>query len=232
MSEIICKRAVSISFWNGYAKWYHQWVKHNCYHEKILSFLKGIVKPGFRIIDVGAGSGVLSIPLVEMNCLVTALEPSLKMRELLYKEAFSKGIYWIKVDDRRWEDLSILDLTGFDLILACNSLHLSKVGIDEGIRKAFRSGARFVLLITEIMPSEDFFSYLGYRLIYFESYYVESSFAYHNLSELREHFSFLVGKPLAKGELNCIKRKLILERGHFWLKEKVNVKICLWRKRE
>ncbi|MDX9715392.1 MAG: hypothetical protein RBT37_08180 [Dissulfurispiraceae bacterium] len=80
MAEKICERAASIAFWDGYAPWYKQWIDHSKYHNRIIEALTAIVKPCWKVLDIGAGSGVLSFPLCAIECEVTALEPSVGMR--------------------------------------------------------------------------------------------------------------------------------------------------------
>ena len=74
-----------------------------------------------------------------MGCSVTALEPSIGMRSLLYAEAFSRDIDRVTVDDRRWEDVWHDDFLDHDLIVACNSRHLTTLGFDTALEKNFRA---------------------------------------------------------------------------------------------
>ena len=88
----ICHRVATVGFWDGYARWYKLWVEHNSYHAPIIDFLRQTVEPGWRVLDIGAGSGVLSLPLSAMGCEVTAIEPSIQMRRLLFEEMFRRGM--------------------------------------------------------------------------------------------------------------------------------------------
>ena len=134
----VCRRVATVAFWDGYARWYKLWLEHNNYHAPIIEFLKHTVEPGWKVLDIGAGSGVLSLPLAEMGCEVTAIEPSISMRRLLFEEMFRRGTDAIDVEERRWEDMPMAELPGYDLILACNTLHLTTMGLTGRWRRSSR----------------------------------------------------------------------------------------------
>ncbi len=139
MNEAVCRKTATVTFWEGYAKWYRLWLDHTDYHRPVVELLKETVEPGWRILDIGAGSGVLSFPLAEMGCTVTALEPSLLMRSFLYSEMFKRHTDRVDVDDRRWEDVSPMDdYPDFDLILSCNTLHLTSLGFETAWRRSLQ----------------------------------------------------------------------------------------------
>lgn len=142
--------AKKIAFWDGYAKWYKLWIEHNNYHDRIIEVITTMVEPGWRVLDIGAGNGILTLPLCAIGCDVTAIEPSTGMRNLFYEEAFKRGIDWVNVDKRRWEVIPIPDLRDYDLIIACNSLHLTKMGFKQAIEKIFRAKPKHVFVVTEL----------------------------------------------------------------------------------
>jgi len=49
-----------------------------------------MVEPGWKVLDIGAGNGVLSLPLCAIGCEVTALEPSWGMRSLFLRRGDEK----------------------------------------------------------------------------------------------------------------------------------------------
>lgn len=95
MEKTVCKRARTVHFWDGYAKWFKLWIEHSDYHDKIIKALMTMVKPGWKILDIGAGNGILSLPLCAIGCDVRAIEPSTGMRSLLHEDAGKRGIDWI-----------------------------------------------------------------------------------------------------------------------------------------
>ena len=225
MEKAICKRVATVRFWDGYARWYKLWMEHTNYHKRIIEVLIAMTKPGWRILDIGAGNGILSFPLYAMGCDVTALEPSIGMRNLLYEEAFKLGLDWVEVDERIWEEVPCYEFLDYDLIMACNTLHLTQIGFDEAIAKIFRARPANVLLITELGPPEIRvrWHYRDYTMAFTKHYETDSSFAYHHLNETLEHWAFKKGRALHPDEIADIKRRIILKDGHLWIKDTARV---------
>lgn len=222
-----------VSYWNEYARWYKLWREHNSYHEPIKNFLFSVIHKDIRVLDIGAGDGVLSFPLIERGCNVTALEPSSTMCDYMLSEAFYKR-FVLDIDSRRFEELDIFELKRYDLALACNSLHLTEEGIEAAMDKIFSSEIDSVFLVTEKSFSlKNIFSkFPAYKLIFNYSYYCESSFAYHNKEEIFQHWQFKTNRKISEWNSEKILRSLIYEKGHFWLKDYANVNIFYWRRKK
>lgn len=231
--EAICKRAATVQFWNGYAKWYKLWIEHNNYHNRIIDVLTTMVEPGWKVLDIGAGNGVLSLPLCAIECDVMAIEPSVGMRSLLYENAFDRNIDCINVDNRRWDDIPNFEINDYDLIMACNSLHLTEMEFTEAIEKIFHANPKNVFVITELGTPEIKvkWQYGDYTMLFAKCYNTDSSFAYHHTDEVYEHYSFKKGRPLSLDEWESLKRKLIYEDGHYWIKDIAYVGMYWWSKK-
>ena len=152
MANKVCNRTASVTFWDGYAPWYKLWMEHNCYHNRIIEVLTTMTEPGWKVLDIGAGNGVLSLPLSAMGCEVIAMEPSIGMRNLLFEQAMVRGIDWLRVDDRKWEDTPSFHFADYDLVMACNSLHMTGQGFERSLAKAFKTEAKNVFVVTERLP--------------------------------------------------------------------------------
>ena len=172
MEGTICKKAATVGFWDGYARWYKLWMDHTRYHERIIGPLLAMTDRGWRVLAVGAGNGILSIPLYIRGCEVTSLEPSIGMRNLLYEEAFKNRIDGLTVDDRIWEEVPCFEYLDYDLILACNTLHLTQIGFEEALAKVFRAGPAHVLLVSEAGPLDirAKWHYENYTAVFLKSY--------------------------------------------------------------
>jgi SAM-dependent methyltransferase len=228
-----CQRVATVRFWEGYAKWYKLWLDHTEYHKPIVRLLKEMVKPGWRVLDIGAGSGVLSFPLAEMGCKVTALEPSLLMRSFLFNEMFQKHEGWVEVDDRRWEDVSLLDYREFDLILSCNTLHLTSIGFDAALEKIFASDATHVLIATEHIPTAVMrFAYESHVIAFARTYKTDSSFAYHRLSQVFDHHRYKTDREPDTAEKRSLTDRAVARDGHLWLEDQAQVGMYWLRRRE
>ncbi len=156
-----------------------------------------MIEPGWRVLDIGAGTGALAIPLASLDCPVRALEPSAGMRDFLSAKLFSFGIENVKVLSQRWEDFQMNGEEGTDLLIACNSLHLTAGGIAGGMRKAFSSGAAHIALITEINQGVpiDFKEIDAlqndYDFLFIKNHHVDSSFHFESMEEVEELQHFL-----------------------------------------
>ena len=201
MNEAVCRKTATVVFWEGYAKWYKLWLDHTDYHKPIVDLLAEMVEPGWRVLDIGAASGALSFPLAEMGCAVTALEPSLLMRSFLFKEMLKRDTDRVEVDDRRWEDVSTMDCRHFDLILSCNTLHLTSLGFEAALDKVFASDPARVLVVTEHVPGTAVrFAYKSHVVAFARSCTTSSSFAYHSLHEVFDHHRYDNAAPDATGQ--------------------------------
>lgn len=221
-----------ISYWNEYAKWYRFWREHNSYHEPIKRFLLNFVIPGTKVLDIGPGDGVLSFPLIEKGCYVTALEPSWMMQNYLHEKARKYG-FQVKIDSRRFEDLNVFELGQYELALACNSLHLTECGLESSLIRIFGSGIKSIFLVTEEVFSFDELSLLfpNYKLYFNYSYICESSFAYHSVDELFEHWQFKLKRELFSWEREKLLNSIRFEKEHLWLKDFALVNIFFWKKK-
>ncbi len=231
MEKTICKRARTVHFWDGYAKWYKQWIEHGDYHGMIIKILMTMVKPGWKILDIGSGNGILALPLCAIGCDVTALEPSIGMRSLLYEEAGKRGIDWIKTDEKSWEEVSLLDYKDYDLIIASNTLHLTQMGFEKAISKMFRLRPANVFVVTEIgLPEIKLkWQYDDYSMLFAKSYETECSFAYHNIDEVIDHWEFKKNRRLHPTEKFEIQSKLTYKDEHLWMNDKAYMGMYWWK---
>jgi len=222
----------SVEFWDHYAQWYQLWIEHTHYHDGILEILLSRAKPGWRILDIGAGNGVLSFPLSSYGCNVTALEPSAGMRNLLYESGLRHRSGRITVDDRMWEEVSNDEFSDYDLILACNSLHLTTMGFEKALEKIFRTRPQNIFLISEIDLPEIQRRWLdgAYSNVLLKSTDVHNPYAYHHLDEMVRHWTFIKGRSPQPNEIADLKKKIVLKDGHLWIEHTSRMMMFWWRR--
>ncbi len=231
MEKEIWKKATTPSFWQGYSRWYQQWIAHSRYHDGIVKTITSLAASTWRVLDIGAGNGVLSRPLARMGCQVTALEPSSAMRRLLRQKMEQDGCQGMQIDGRTWDAVPSETFRDYDLVLACNSLHLTGVGFSPALAKVFAVKPKCVLVITELFSPEIRIPVrsANYYMHYARIEKTGSAFAYHSVNEAMEHWSANNGRRPDTWERDEIKQKLVKREDMHWMDDSALVGVFCWR---
>lgn len=107
--------------WDNIAPKFSQWMDRDDYPQKILSRIK--IDPSDSVLDVGCGSGAITIPLAQNADKVTAMDISSKMLEILTEQAEKSGLNNIKTINQRVEDMRIEEVGRHDVVVASRSLN-------------------------------------------------------------------------------------------------------------
>lgn len=224
------ERIRSVAYWDDQARWQKAWLEHCDYHGEILARLRRRISPGWRVLDIGAGSGALALPLRSLGCEVTALEPSRGMRALLRRSMGPRRRCDLRIDGRSWEEVPVCQANGFELILACNSLHLTTLGFAGALEKIFQAGPAQVCVVSESrLPTAAAHREGGdYTLQWHRRWQTDSSTAYRSLAEAWEHFRHHWGRPPTPAEKAAIERELTYRDGRYWLQQEAQVGMWWW----
>jgi SAM-dependent methyltransferase len=207
----------TVSYWDEYAPWYRLWLEHTDYHHGIKDLLAAMVLPGWKVLDIGGGSGVLAIPLARFGCRVTVVEPSEVMRDYLRDETVRTGVPVAGIIARPWEDVPVDEVKGFDLAVACNSLHLTALGMGGSLRRALDARPARVLVASELgIPfAPNGSEGPAYRVAGAGSFLAENSFRYHSREEALRHLALKAKHGQSRPSREEFLRGLVREDGHY-----------------
>jgi ubiquinone/menaquinone biosynthesis C-methylase UbiE len=109
------------AFWDHWAKSVSHTGSHGKYTEELLKRMR--LSSDFSVLDVGAGTGKLTLPLAQRVQFVTALDQSAVMLDVIAKKAAAQNIQNIRLLKLNWNDVTIgKDFQLHDVVLASRSL--------------------------------------------------------------------------------------------------------------
>lgn len=135
-----------VEFWNDKAKEFNKNIKkHNERAQRTISKLDFTSED--TMLDVGAGTGALSIPLAKIVKHITAVEPSKGMLDFFKENAEEDKLKNITYVNKKWEDIEVEnDLEKYDVVFA--SYSISMVDIKEALIKMNEVAKKSVYLFT------------------------------------------------------------------------------------
>lgn len=105
--------------------------------------------PGCTVLDVGAGTGALCVPLSKVARHITAVEPSEEMRVFMGKYAQEEGATNICCIGKPWEEVKPFeDVDQHDVVVASHSLVMED--LKAALAKMDQLANRSVHLITSV----------------------------------------------------------------------------------
>ncbi len=125
-------------------------VRDSAYADLLIEHLD--LTPEISVLDVGCGPGTLAIPMAERVRLVTALDYSAGMLELLEQEASQQNIDNIRVINCAWEDdWAEFGVTRHDIAIASRSMNIAD--LRAALQKLRDHAASRVYIVERIAPS-------------------------------------------------------------------------------
>lgn len=106
-----------------------------------------MVKPGWSVLDIGAGPGNYTVPIAKAVSSVTAVEPAAAMARVLQKNFDTEGLTNTRVIQKLWEDVDVEADLGekFDLVLC--SYAFGMADLDEMVDKVLAVAADEVVFV-------------------------------------------------------------------------------------
>jgi SAM-dependent methyltransferase len=109
------------AFWDHWAKSVSHTGSHGKYTEELMTRMR--LSSDFSVLDVGAGTGKLTLPMAQRVQFVTALDQSGVMLDIIAQKAAAQNIQNIRLLKLNWNDATIgKDFQLHDIVLASRSL--------------------------------------------------------------------------------------------------------------
>jgi SAM-dependent methyltransferase len=103
------------------------------------------LNPLYTVLDIGAGSGRLTIPMAKQVKHVTAIEPSTGMLNILNKKAQTEHLTNISTLNQPWEAVNIYsDITPHDVVVS--SLSFFMLDLEMQLKKMASAAKKYVYL--------------------------------------------------------------------------------------
>jgi len=243
----------TIAFWDTRAGRYDNAIK--CSNSADIATRKLDIDSECTVLDIGAGTGRLTIPLAQTVKKVTAIEPSKGMLKYLKEDMSKEGLTNITCINKRWEDVSAEEIDIHDIVIASHSL--SMLDIIGALSKMNDLAKRQVYLFAfagnranygelwpklygeEYRPGPDYI-YL-YNVLYsmsiyanVESYKQESMHRFSSLDDAVEYFGEIFGDvPVSRREEELrayLSEKLIEEDESLCLKHESKNAMIWWKR--
>jgi len=131
------------SMWDKRAKHFNEsMMQHRERAERQIANLD--LKPEYTVLDVGAGTGRLAIPIAKRVKSVTAIDSSKGMLACLQENMEKEGITNIVCINKRWEDVELgVDIEQHDVVIASHS-----VSTQEAVAKMDAASKKYVYILT------------------------------------------------------------------------------------
>ncbi len=134
----------SREFWNGFDLW-GEYERYTRYPGRMLESMLACIDNDATVLDVGAGSGSISVPIAKMALSVTAIEPSSAQIRRLEVKARCANVRNIAVVERKWEEVNVEDIGFHDVVIASYCLFMADIA--AALRKMYDAATKEVLLV-------------------------------------------------------------------------------------
>ena len=137
------ERAIE-SRWDKTAAQFRQWMDVDDYPVKLMQHVK--LKPEWSLLDIGCGTGAVSIPAAKKAGRITALDISGEMLQILKEDAQKQNISNITYMHRSWNDIMVgEDIEPHDIVVASRSVG-REPDIQSALEKIDSAATKYVYI--------------------------------------------------------------------------------------
>ena len=137
------ERAIE-SRWDKTAAQFRQWMDVDDYPVKLMQHVK--LKPEWSLLDIGCGTGAVSIPAAKKTGRITALDISGEMIQILKEDAQKQNISNITYMHRSWNDIMVgEDIEPHDIVVASRSVG-REPDIQSALEKIDSAATKYVYI--------------------------------------------------------------------------------------
>jgi 16S rRNA G527 N7-methylase RsmG len=109
------------AFWDKRSETYEKNVSQSTYTDELIKRME--LSPDYSVLDVGGGSGLMSVPIAQKVRHVTVLDISNGMLNLLKSKTQSQGISNISLINKNWYEIDVQsEIKPHDIVLASRFL--------------------------------------------------------------------------------------------------------------
>lgn len=113
------------------------------------------------VLDVGAGTGRLALPMARLAKSVTALDQSAGMLACLQENMAAEGLENIRCIQKSWQDVSLEELEPHDVVLSSNSLGVYDLKEALGKMNALARRAVYIFTFSDGKRDDGFRQFLS-----------------------------------------------------------------------
>jgi SAM-dependent methyltransferase len=148
-------QACSIDFWDTQASGYDQ---NNAGLADLTAKQMSRIhlEPTYTVLDVGAGTGRLTLPMAKKVKQVTAVDPSQNMLKVLSEKAQKENLTNIQQINKPWEKLTVnRDIAPYDVVVASLSFFMTDLGWELGKMDAAAKKAVYLFVSASKWMDDD-----------------------------------------------------------------------------
>ncbi len=119
--HILHTGAQAAAFWDKRSQTYERNISQSTYTDELIKRMK--LSPGYSVLDVGGGSGLMAVPIAKQVRRVTVLDISNGMLNLLKSKTEAIGISNIDIINKNWYETDVKsEIEPHDIVLASRFL--------------------------------------------------------------------------------------------------------------